>query len=76
MWNSTPSSVVVEDRILNGYNNISRYAHMTLLVVEDRILNGYNNRHPRDRHRTRVVEDRILNGYNNIRRTGNGMGLL
>ena len=34
---------VVEDRILNGYNNSRPMRSMTTSVVEDRILNGYNN---------------------------------
>ena len=35
--------LVVEDRILNGYNNTGRAMMTRLFVVEDRILNGYNN---------------------------------
>ena len=34
---------VVEDRILNGYNNCAARASSAATVVEDRILNGYNN---------------------------------
>ena len=34
---------VVEDRILNGYNNPRQHSSAQLHVVEDRILNGYNN---------------------------------
>ena len=34
---------VVEDRILNGYNNSAVTTKLLAMVVEDRILNGYNN---------------------------------
>ena len=34
---------VVEDRILNGYNNLAKNWICYESVVEDRILNGYNN---------------------------------
>ena len=34
---------VVEDRILNGYNNLELFLLKAVYVVEDRILNGYNN---------------------------------
>ena len=34
---------VVEDRILNGYNNFVVFVLDLKKVVEDRILNGYNN---------------------------------
>ena len=34
---------VVEDRILNGYNNGFVFIPKLDNVVEDRILNGYNN---------------------------------
>ena len=37
-------SPVVEDRILNGYNNSIAQVRHQARVVEDRILNGYNNR--------------------------------
>ena len=36
-------SMVVEDRILNGYNNHIVLVTRPRSVVEDRILNGYNN---------------------------------
>ena len=61
------SPEVVEDRILNGYNNLLIRREKYKDVVEDRILNGYNNTTFCNRHRTCVVEDRILNGYNNRR---------
>ena len=35
--------LVVEDRILNGYNNKAYKDSKVSGVVEDRILNGYNN---------------------------------
>ena len=35
--------MVVEDRILNGYNNSIVTTTTAFSVVEDRILNGYNN---------------------------------
>ena len=38
-----PLWLVVEDRILNGYNNSSNVLTLSIKVVEDRILNGYNN---------------------------------
>ncbi len=37
---------VVEDRILNGYNNCQHQEKRNRGVVEDRILNGYNNTTP------------------------------
>ena len=58
---------VVEDRILNGYNNSHSIFYHEIVVVEDRILNGYNNEHLSGWQYTSVVEDRILNGYNNLR---------
>ncbi len=61
------SLAVVEDQILNGYNNPTCTSERPSVVVEDQILNGYNNNTKYHCPFLGVVEDQILNGYNNIK---------